>query len=232
MTAGGPPRRPRARVDSRAHPDRYLVVVTGALAIAAASWFVTVQRMRGMDMGAATDLGSLAFFMGVWTPMMAAMMLPGAVPALSRFVRANGRAVLAPLFAGSYLALWTLVGLAVYAAYQPHGSSAAGALTIAAGIYELTPLKRNCRRRCRETVRSGFEFGVYCVGSSAGLMVILVALGVMSVPLTAVVAAVVIAQKLLPPNAWIDVPVALAIVGLGIVIIVAPAAVPGVVPTM
>jgi predicted metal-binding membrane protein len=232
MTAGGPPQRPRARLESRAHLDRYFVVVTGALGFAAASWFVTVQRMRGMDMGAATDLGSLAFFMGVWTPMMAAMMLPGAVPALSRFVRANGRSVVAPLFAGSYLALWTLVGLAVYAAYQPHGSSAAGALTIAAGLYELTPLKRNCRRRCRETVRSGFQFGVYCVGSSAGLMVILVALGVMNVTLTAVVAAVVIAQKLLPPRAWIDVPVALAIVGLGIVIIVAPASVPGVVPTM
>ena len=232
MTAGGPPQRPRARLDSRAHLDRYFVVVTGALGIAAASWFVTVQRMRGMDMGAATDLGSLAFFMGVWTPMMAAMMLPGAVPALSRFVRASGRAVVAPLFAGSYLALCTVLGLAFYSTYQPHGSSAAGALTIAAGIYELTPLKRNCRRRCRETVRSGFEFGLYCVGSSAGLMVILVALGVMSITLTAVVAAVVIAQKLLPPSAWIDVPVALAIVGLGIVIIVAPASVPGVVATM
>jgi predicted metal-binding membrane protein len=119
-----------------------------------------------------------------------------------------------------------LVGLAVYAAYQPHGSSAAGALTIAAGIYELTPLKRNCRRRCRESVRSGFEYWLYCVGSSAGLMVMLVALGVMSVTLKAVVAAVVLAQKLLPPSASIDVPVALTIVGLGIVIIVAPASVP------
>lgn len=230
--AGAPPQRPRARLDSRAHLDRYFVVVTGTLGIAAASWVITVWQMRGMDMGAATDLGSLAFFMGVWMPMMAAMMLPGAVPALSRFVRANGRAVVAPLFASSYLALWTLVGLAVYAAYQPHGSSAAGALTIAAGIYELTPLKRNCRRRCRQSVRSGFEFGLYCVGSSAGLMVMLVALGVMSVTLMAVVAAVVLAQKLLPPSASIDVPVALTIVGLGIVIIVAPASVPGFVPTM
>jgi predicted metal-binding membrane protein len=230
--AGAPPQRPRTSLDSRAHLDRNFVVVTGTLGIAAASWVLIVWQMRGMGMGAATDLGSLAFFMGVWMPMMAAMMLPGAVPALSRFVRANGRAVVAPLFAGSYLALWTLVGLAVYVAYRPHGSSAAGALTIAAGIYELTPLKRNCRRRCRESVRSGFEFGLYCVGSSAGLMVMLVALGAMSVTLMAVVAAVVLAQKLLPPNASIDVPVALTIVGLGIVIIVAPASVPGFVPTM
>jgi predicted metal-binding membrane protein len=64
-----------------------------------------------------------------------------------------------PLFVGSYLAVWALVGIAVYALYQPHGTFAAGALTVAAGVYELTPLKRDCRRRCRQSVRSGFEFG-------------------------------------------------------------------------
>ncbi|HKY59904.1 MAG TPA: DUF2182 domain-containing protein [Gemmatimonadota bacterium] len=208
------------------------MVVTGTLGVAAMSWVFTVQQMGGMDMGPATELGSLAFFMGVWVPMMAAMMLPGAIPALLRFVRADSRAVAAPLFAGSYLALWALVGLVVYAAYRPHGAAAAGALTIAAGIYELTPLKRNCRRRCSESVRSGFEFGAYCVGSSAGLMVMLVAIGVMSVALMAIVSAVVLAQKLLLPSGSIDVPVALTIVGLGIVIIVAPDSVPGLVPTM
>jgi hypothetical protein len=67
--------------------------------------------------------------------MMAAMMLPGAVPAVSRFVRVEGRLLAAPL---SYLALWTIVGLAVYALYQPHGTFVAGALTVAAGVYELT----------------------------------------------------------------------------------------------
>ena len=209
-----------------------LMVVTGTLGIAAVSWVVAVRQMRGMDMGAATDLGPLPFFMGVWVPMMAAMMLPGAVPALSRFVRTGGRAVVAPLFAGSYLAVWTLVGLAVYVVYRPHGSFAAGVLTIAAGCYELTPLKRTCRRRCRERVRSGFAFGVHCLGSSAGLMLLLVALGVMSIGLMAVVAVVVLVHKVLPPSPWLDVPVALAIVALGIVIIIAPASVPGIIPTM
>ena len=178
-------------------------------------------------MGAATDLGSFAFFVAVWVPMMGAMMLPGAVPAVSSFIRANGRTLAAPLFVGSYLAVWTLVGLAVYALYEPHGSSAAGMLTIAAGIYELTPLKRDCRRRCRRSVRSGFQFGFYCVGSTIGLMVMLVALGVMSITWMSVVAAVVLAQKLLPPRASVDLPVALAIVGLGILIVVAPSSVPG-----
>jgi len=208
------------------------LAITATLGLAAASWVLALRQMRGMDMGVATDLGSLAFFMAAWTPMMAAMMLPGAVPAVSRFVRSSGRALAAPVFAGSYLAVWALVGLAVYALYQPHSSSAAGALTIAAGLYELTPIKRDCRRRCRTTVRSGFQFGFYCVGSSVGLMAMLVALGVMSVTWMVVVAALVVGQKLLPPRTAVDMPVALAIVILGIVIVVAPSSVPGLVLPM
>jgi predicted metal-binding membrane protein len=87
-------------------------------------------------------------------------------------------------------------------------------------LYELTPLKRECRRRCRRDVRSGLQFGVYCVGSSIGLMVMLVALGVMSVAWMALVAFLVLAQKLLPPRVWVDVPVALAITTLGMVMLV------------
>ncbi|HYY32413.1 MAG TPA: DUF2182 domain-containing protein [Gaiellaceae bacterium] len=207
--------------------SRTAAAVTATLGLAATCWAIALQQMSGMDMGAATDLGSFAFFVAVWVPMMGAMMLPGAVPAVSSFIRANGGTLAAPLFVGSYLAVWTLVGLAVYALYEPHGSSAAGMLTIAAGIYELTPLKRDCRRRCRRSVRSGFQFGFYCVGSTIGLMVMLVALGVMSITWMSVVAAVVLAQKLLPPRASVDLPVALAIVGLGILIVVAPSSVPG-----
>ena len=195
-------------------------VLTATLGLAAVSWFVALRWMDGMDMGVATDLGPLTSFMGVWAPMMAAMMLPGTAPAVSRFVRADGRALAGALFAASYLVVWTLAGLAVYALYRPHGMLAAGAVIVAVGVYELTPLKRACRRRCREHVRSGFELGLHCVGSSAGLIAILAALGVMSVTLMAVVAAVVLAQKLLPPIAAIDVPLALAIVGLGIAIVV------------
>ena len=187
-----------------------LIVMLG---LAEACWVVAVQQMNGMNMGTATELGSLGFFVAAWVPMMAAMMLPGAVPAASR-VRG---ALAVPFFAGSYLAVWTAIGLAVYAVYRPHGAAVAGALTIAAGLYEFTPLKGHCRRRCRESVRSGFEFGVWCVGSSIGLMVVLLALGAMSVTWMALVAVLVLAQKLLPPRAAVDVPVALAIVALGIV---------------
>jgi len=187
-----------------------LIVLLG---LAEACWVVAVRQMSGMDLGAATELGSLGFFVAAWVPMMAAMMLPGAVPAAAR-VRG---ALAVPFFAGSYLVVWTAVGLAVYAVYRPHGAVVAGALTIAAGLYELTPLKRHCRWRCRESVRSGFEFGGWCVGSSIGLMLVLLALGAMSVTWMALVAVLVLAQKLLPPRVAVDVPVALAIVALGIV---------------
>jgi predicted metal-binding membrane protein len=163
--------------------------------------------------------------------MMAAMMLPGAAPAVLRGAHAGGVRAM-PLFVGSYLAVWTLVGVAVYALYRPHGSFAAGAVAIAAGVYELTPLKRHFRRRCRESVRSGFEFGLYCVGSSIGLMLMLVALGVMSVTWMSVIAGLVLAQKLLPAKAALDVPLALAIVGLGILIVIAPSSVLGLTPPM
>jgi predicted metal-binding membrane protein len=124
------------------------------------------------------------------------------------------------------------VGAAVYALYRPHGSFAAGAVAIAAGVFEFTPLKQHCRRLCRESVRSGFEFGLYCAGSSIGLMLILLALGVMSVIWMSVIAVIVVVQKLLPANAAIDVSPALAIVGFGILILIAPSSVPGLTPPM
>ncbi len=201
--------------------------LAATLGLAAASWVVAVRQMNGMDMGVATRLGSFAFFVALWVSMMAAMMLPGAAPAVLRRAHASGGVRAVPLFVGSYLAVWTLVGVAVYALYRPHGSFTAGAVTIAAGIYEFTPLKQHFRRRCRESVRSGFEFGLQCVGSSIGLMLMLVVLSVMSVTWMSVIAVLVFAQKLLPAKAAIDVPLALAIVGLGILILIAPSSVPG-----
>ena len=156
------------RTVALARPPRRVTaaVLAGTLGLAAACWVIAVWRMNGMDMGTATPLGSFGAFIAVWVVMMAAMMLPGAVPAVLRSARAGGvRAV--PLFAGSYLAVWALAGAVVYAAYRPHGTLAAGAVVIAAAIYEVTPLKRHFRRRCREAPGSGFKFGLCCAGGSA-----------------------------------------------------------------
>ena len=199
--------------------------LTATLGLAAACWVIAVRQMSGMDMGVATRLGSFAFFIALWVAMMAA-------PAVLRRAHAGGGVRAVPLFIGAYLAVWALVGVAVYALYRPHGSTAAGVVVIAAGLYELTPLKQHFRRRCRESAGSGFRFGLCCAGSSIGLMLTLVALSVMSITWMSVIAAGVLAQKLLPARAAIDVPLALAIVGFGVLIIIAPSSVPGLTPPM
>jgi predicted metal-binding membrane protein len=216
--------RPTARRDT--------IALTATLGLASVAWVVAVRQMNDMDLGVATELGSFGFFAVLWVVMMAAMMLPGATPAVVRLVQASGRALGAPWFVASYLAVWAAVGVVIYAVYRPHGSVAAGVIVLAAGVYELTPVKRRYRRLCRERFRSGFGFGFCCVGSSIGLMLMLVALGVMSAAWMAVIAVVVLAQKLLPPTAAIDVPLALAIMGLGMWILLAPASVPGLMPPM
>jgi uncharacterized membrane protein len=96
--------------------------LTATLGLAAASWVVAVWQMHGMDMGTATRLGSFKFFIAVWVLMMAAMRLPGAVPAVLRRAHASGGVRAVPLFVGSYLAVWAVVGAVVYALYRPHGS--------------------------------------------------------------------------------------------------------------
>ena len=206
--------------------------VVATLGLAAVAWVVAARQMDGMDMGVTTRLGSFAFFLALWPAMMAAMMLPGAAGTVARRAQAAGRLRAVPLFIGSYLVVWALVGVAVYALYRPHGAIAAGVVVIAAGVYELTPLKRYFRRCCQQDVRSGFEFGLYCVGSCIALMLLLVAVAVMSVAWMAGIAVLVAAQKLLPAKAAVDVPLALAIVAVGVLIVVAPAMVPGLTPQM
>ncbi len=226
--AGGGPRRATA-VDTERAVGYAASTIT--LGLAAGCWIVAVRQMSGMDMGVATRLGSFTFFAVLWVSMMAAMMLPGAAPAVLRNARA-GRISAVPGFLAAYLAVWSLVGVAVYAIYRPHAASTAGALVIVAGLYELTPIKLHFRRRCRESVQTGFQFGLHCIGSSIGLMLILVAVSLMSVGWMAAVAVLALAQKLLPAKAAFDVPLALALVGLGALILVAPSSVPGLVPGM
>ncbi len=220
------------RIERALEQDRPVAAALAmTLGLAAGCWVIALWQMNGMDMGAATRLGSFGFFIAVWVVMMAAMMLPGAAPAVSRRVRAGGLRAM-PVFVGYYLAVWALVGAVVYAVDRPHGPVVAGAVVAAAGVYEFTPLKHRFRRRCRDSAGRGFGFGLCCAGSSIGLMAMLAALGVMSIPWMALITAVVLAQKLLPARPAIDVPLALAITGLGILIILAPSAVPGLMPPM
>ncbi|HZB34828.1 MAG TPA: DUF2182 domain-containing protein [Gaiellaceae bacterium] len=197
---------------------------------AATAWAVTVERMSGMDAGPGTDLGPLDWYLGIWATMTAAMMLPSALHV------ARGL-----LFVAGYLATWTAFGLAAYGlfrlvtsfdtgwlAWDRGGPYVAGGAIVAAGIYELTPLKEHCLHRCHTPAgRGGLAHGVDCVGCCLGLMAALFALGVMSLFWMAVVACVIFAEKVLPQGLRLTRGVALALVVLGIWVAGSPSSVPG-----
>src|SRR2546427_4800943 len=189
-----------------------IVLVAGAVA----AWAVTIDRMRGMDAGPGTDLGGLGWYLGIWITMTAAMMLPSTTPA-ARHVARLARRVPSLLFTAGYLAIWTGYGLLAYGvfrlvtsfdvawlAWDRGGPYAAGVVIVAAGLYELTPLKRLSLRRCRSApnggnaFRGGLAHGLDCVGCSGALMAVLFVLGAMSIVWMTVVAVAIFAEKVLP----------------------------------
>src|SRR4029077_18252538 len=86
------------------------------LAFAAANWWWTLERMDGMDAGPWTAFGGLSWFLATWIVMMAAMMVPSAIPtvALYRGLARNRAQLCAFLFVAGYLAVWAAVGVAAF----------------------------------------------------------------------------------------------------------------------
>lgn len=218
-----------------------IVLVAGAIS----AWAITVFRMRGMDAGPGTDLGGLGWFLGIWVAMTAAMMLPSTAPA-ARHVARLARGVPTLLFTAAYLGVWTGYGLLAYGlfrlltsfdldwlAWDRGGPYAAGGVIVAAGLYELTALKRLSLRRCRSAPRGGTAFrsglahGLDCVVCSGALMAVLFVLGAMSLFWMAVVAVAIFAEKVLPRGQWLAPLFAVALVALGMWVAVSPASVPG-----
>jgi predicted metal-binding membrane protein len=232
---------------------RPLTLAPVLVALALGAWVVTVWRMRGMDMGPGTDLGGLGWYLGVWVTMTAAMMLPSALPMMLVVGRTSPTA--AGPFASGYLVVWTTYGLAAYGvaralagtgwlAWDRAGHYVAGGTLAAAGLYQLTPLKRACLRHCRSplgfvvshwrsgsvgAVRMGAEHGAYCVGCCWGLMLVLFTLGVMSLLWMAIVTAVIFAEKVLPAGAPLSPVLAGLLVVAGVWLAAWPASFPGLV---
>jgi predicted metal-binding membrane protein len=241
-------------IAAMAAPVRPLRTAVLLLATALAAWIVTVGRMRGMDSGPGTDLGGLGWFLGIWLTMTAAMMLPSSALMVLTYARASPTARTGSFVLG-YLVAWTAYGLGAYGVYrlvenagfswlawERGGAYAAGAAIAAAGLYQLTPLKEACLRHCRGplryvahgwregrsgALRMGLEHGFFCVGCCWGLMLALFALGVMSLFWTAIVAAAIFAEKVLPRGERLAAGLAFVLVALGLLVAFVPAYVPG-----
>jgi predicted metal-binding membrane protein len=228
-------------------------------ALAAVAWWSTADRMAGMDEGPGTALGALGWFLGVWVVMMAAMMFPSVAPTVALYARmTRERAPAGSLvFAAGYLLTWTAAGVVAYAlfalgrdalgdqlAWDSGGRWLAGGTLIVAAVYELTPLKDVCLAKCRSplgfllsswrgglggALNMGARHGAWCVGCCWALMASLFALGVMSLAWMAFVAALIALEKTLPWGRVATYGTAAILLVLGILLIAAPDAVPGLV---
>jgi predicted metal-binding membrane protein len=222
------------------------------IVVAAACWVVTANRMAGMDMGPATELGGIGWFAGVWVTMMAAMMLPSLVPMAQAAGGSRRSTASAVAFSAGYLLAWLAAGLCAYAliegvrgldlgflAWNAGGRYLAGAVIAVAALYELTPVKDAFLRRCRDVgsveraragrlaaLQIGAQQGGFCIGCCWALMAVLFAVGVMSISWMVVIAAVIAAEKLLPSVPVTVRTTAALLVILGLAVALAPGSVP------
>jgi predicted metal-binding membrane protein len=250
---------------ARISPLRGQLVLVGLLlSLALGGWLVTDRRMEGMDSGPGTDLGAVGFYVTVWVVMMAAMMFPSIWPMVGVYAnvqkgrRGAGKAAPAgatALFVAGYLVVWTAAGLAAYALFEilrslsidafswdRDGQYLAGGVLVLAAVYQLTPLKYACLRRCRGplgflleswrdgrvgALRMGIAHGAWCLGCCWALMAALFALGVMSVGWMVLVAVLIALEKLSPWQWLATRGVAIVLVVLGIAVATMPTDVPG-----
>jgi predicted metal-binding membrane protein len=233
------------------------IVAAGLAAVVVLAWAYLVAG-AGMDMSMpemvmapaawSPAYGLLLFFM--WWIMMIAMMVPGAAPTVLLFAtiqrrqEATNPAPGTALFLAGYLATWAAFGVLAtllqwgldLLGLMSMGMRLANALLggttlIAAGLYQLTPVKAACLRQCQSPVlflsrhwrtgpagafRMGVRHGAYCVGCCWVLMVLLFSAGVMNLAWIAGLAIYVALEKLLPLGPWLSRVVGAALIVLGV----------------
>jgi predicted metal-binding membrane protein len=210
----------------------------------------------GLTMGMAAPL-----FLGIWVAMMVAMMFPTAAPMILMFARVQkGKAarrqpyVPVSTFVSAYLAVWASAGVLAYGGavaterladrsmWLTDNAPRIGALVlIAAGLYQLSPLKDACLSKCRTPMqfiltswrdglrgawRMGIEHGLYCLGCCWMLFVILFPLGIMNIGVMVLITLLIFAEKSLPAVRVTAALAAVILVAYGIVVLVKPDVLP------
>ena len=230
----------RTALDHLLRRDRFLVF-GGLTAAVLLSWIYLLNGAE-MDLGAMGEMampmgarapGYLLVLFVMWVVMMAAMMLPSAAPmilfyaAIARRRRERGEAATgAGVFVVGYLVIWSAfsVGAAILqwrlqaaallsATMATTSVVTSGVLLIGVGLYQLTPLKQACLRRCRSpfdfvvsewregprgALVMGIRHGLFCVGCCWALMLLLFVGGVMNLLWIGALALLVLMEKLVP----------------------------------
>lgn len=191
-----------------------------------------------------STMGGLVSFISGWTAMMVAMMIPATLPLIllyrvvtrNRLSPGQARVGMAALLTG-YIAVWAVTGLPVYAyalfaeGVGPFVAVLPAVLLIVGGTYQFTALKGSCHARCSSplfflmqkwrpgmagALRLGVLHGIDCLGCCAGLMVGLVALGMMNLALVFTAAVIIFAEKTLPNSHRIARPLGTLMVAGGV----------------
>lgn len=250
-----------SEVRGRSWTDAWLPAAL--LGVAAVGWWwsvVSASSMGGdampmdtqpeMPMGTMAPM-SFAAFLIAWAAMMAAMMLPPVLPVVRRYTRGTGgNAAPAAIFVAAYLALWSVTGIPAFLAWSrlngplahadPWAGRLAGAVALAAGLYQLTPLKATCLRHCHaptslsrlpgthldglaQAVRAGGRYGTFCLGSCWMLFVLLIAFGTMQLAWMLALSVVIWLEKATPFGNRLTRVTAAILVALGIALLAHPA---------
>ena len=226
-----------------ATPDMRLGVLTGAARMSARS---PMGMPSSMSMGLS---GFIATWTVMMVAMMVPSVVP-AVRAFDTLARTKGQSGGATvLFVTGYFVVWSTIGAVAYLVVQalqgwlPTGSVTAlrvgAGLLVGAGVYQLTPPKQACLRQCRSphpgvalpvgtrvqrrpgAVRAGLGQGVYCLGSSWPLMLVLLLVGLMNLAWMGVIAGVIGVEKVVPRGEVVSKVVGWGLAGWGIILLAA-----------
>jgi len=246
-------------------PVIVLLLCVGVLATAA--WFATVSTGAAMtsammaSMVASGNLSMFGFFLLVWGVMMAAMMFPSAAPMIQAYVRLSSTrenrtpwlTANSAAFLGTYAGAWAASGLVAgtgylllgryLAGFASSGSfppAVVGAVLIAAGVYQATPLKDACLSGCRTpfsfllarwrpglrgAVDLGARHATYCIGCCWMLFAVLFVVGVMAIAWMALLTALIFVEKLFVGGVGrvVSLGIGGGVIALGVAVLLVPA---------
>ena len=239
--------------------EHFLILIALVL-LSGLAWAGTVYQAGSMGLGMITcsmtmgtpfSVGNALLYVLLWGVMMVAMMFPAIVPVVGLFSTIAGRKreqgvpfTPAWVFVAGYLVLWTLAGgvgytvdLAiqslpeVFPALRTYGLVIGGLTLIAAGVYQLTPLKYLCLSQCRSPMgflltswrdgalgafRMGLHHGAYCLGCCWSLMAVLFVVGTMNLAWMGILSMVIFVEKIVPRGVEMGKATGLALIALGL----------------
>lgn len=213
-----------------------LILLSALALVTAVAWVWIIYQSQGMEsevtiaMEKPSLLLDAALFLSMWTVMMAGMMFPSVAPILLMFSNISRRRktrnaafLSTSVFLSGYALVMTVTGIPAYTGYrtvspvtglfpelQGYGHIVGGILLIAAGLYQLSPLKYACLSRCRSplafimtnwregyfgSLSMGAKYGAYCMACCWALMLVMFPVGIMNLAWMGVITLVIFLEK-------------------------------------